>query len=114
MRSFFRTSCLHVGSFALVPFLGALACSSASDRAADGVASVDQAVNPGDDLVDAFATYQAQVAQSSLDKPFRIGYGPHPGLNTESLTGATGFPAKGQAILDFDANRVTATLDDVP
>ncbi len=115
MRSHFRRSSLHVVPFALVPSMVVIACSSASDRAADvAPEEVVQAVNPGDDLVEAFATYQAQVAASSLDKPFRIGFGPHPGINTESLTGATGFPAKGQAILDFDTNHVTATLDDVP
>jgi cytochrome c peroxidase len=100
-------------------FVGLQACSGASEEAQhDGsggtVASVADAVNAGDDITDAFNTYQLQVSTSSLDKPFRIGYGAHPALQTEALKGPTGFPAKGQASLDFVNHTLTATLDDAP
>jgi cytochrome c peroxidase len=75
---------------------------------------VNQTVNAGDDLTDAFNTFQAQVNNLSLDNPYRIGFGPHPALQTETLKGATGFPAKGKAVIDFTNNAITATLDDVP
>jgi cytochrome c peroxidase len=112
-------SFFHASSLALLSLVGLQACSSASDEAFDdgsrgGVTTVEQAVNAGDAITEAFNTYQLQVSTFGLDSPFHIGFGPHPGLNTESLKGATGFPAKGQAILDFSANKVTATLDDVP
>jgi len=111
-------------SFAAAPSLALLplvlqACSSVpgesvDDGARENVATVGQAVNAGDDLTEAFNTFQAQVSTFGLDSPFQIGFGPHPGLNTESLRGSTGFPAKGKAILNFSNNTVSATLDDVP
>jgi hypothetical protein len=109
----------NVSFLAVLGLSGLQACSSNSDGAVDGVpaenlGSVSEAISAGDDLNDAFATFQAQVTAARLDTPFRIGFGPHPALTTESLKGATGFPAKGQASLDFATNVVTATLDDVP
>jgi cytochrome c peroxidase len=110
MRPLFELSLISAPSLALVSLLGLQACSSASEN----ISTVGQAINAGDDLTEAFNTFQAQVTAARLDTPFRIGYGPHPGLTTESLKGATGFPTKGQAALDFDTRRVTATLDDGP
>ncbi len=111
-------------SFAAAPSLALLplvlqACSSVpgesvDDGARENVATVGQAVNAGDDLTEAFNTFQAQVSTFGLDSPFQIGFGPHAGLNTESLRGSTGFPAKGKAVLNFSNNTVSATLDDVP
>jgi cytochrome c peroxidase len=115
MKRLFGLSFIGVPSLALLPLVSLPACSSASEVGpSENVASAHQAVNAGDDITDAFNTFQAQVSASNLDKPFRIGYGAHPALTTESLKGATGFPAKGQALLDFDANTISATLDDVP
>lgn len=106
-------------SFLALGFSFLPACSSDTNGAQPGaplenVGSVSEAISAGDDLTEAFATFQAQLTAAHLDKPFKIGFGPHPALMTETLKGATGFPAKGQASLDFDTNQVTATLDDVP
>ncbi len=104
---------------ALLPLLALQACSSASDEiknenSGEIVATVAQAVNAGDDITDAFNTFQAEVALFGLDNPYNIGFGPHPGLQTETLRGATGFPAKGKATMNFTNNTVSAVLDDVP
>jgi hypothetical protein len=119
MRARFRWSFINTPSLALLPLVCVTACSSTSDEATqsaspESVATVSQAVNAGDDITEAFNTFQAQVAAFGLDSPFNIGYGPHPGLQTESLKGATGFPAKGKATMDFTNNTVSAVLDDVP
>jgi len=88
-------------------------CSAPSDTGSyeETLDTVTQGL-AGQDLAEAFSTFQAQVSRFSLDAPFRIGFGPHPGLNTEAVSSG-GFPAKGEAVLDFETNTVTATLDDV-
>jgi hypothetical protein len=111
MRPLFGLTSISAAPFVLLSLLGLQACSSALS---DDVATVAQGINAGDDLTEAFNTFQQQVTDARLDSPFRIGYGPHPGLTTESLKGASGFPTKGQAALDFENRRVTATLDDGP
>lgn len=107
---------VNVALLGLLPVAGLQACSSgphelSDDASAEKVGSVEQALSAGDDLSEAFNTFQAQVTASSLDNPFRIGFGAHPGLNTESLKSPAGSPAKGQAVLDFSNNTVTAKLD---
>src|SRR5262249_54468858 len=114
MRRAFGLPWRHV-YFWGAPLLGA-ACSSGSGKAVDDgtggdLATAHDAVNAGDDITEAFNTFKAQVG---TDQPFRIGYGPSKALLTEFLTGASGFPIKGQATIDVANHRITATLDDVP
>src|SRR5690242_3874382 len=101
MRTLFGSSVINAACFALLSLVGLQAWSLASGDSGKGtgenVGSVGQAVNAGDDITAAFNTFQAAVTTFGLDSPYNIGYGAHPGLNTESLTGATGFPAKGKA-----------------
>src|SRR5437870_131996 len=117
MRALLRSSLVNAPSGALL-LLGFQACSSPSNDAVNGssenVGSVGQAVNAGDDITEAFNTFQAAVTTFGLDSPYNIGFGPHPALQTETLRGATGFPAKGKATLNFTNNNVSAVLDDVP
>src|SRR5690242_2964260 len=100
MRATFGLPWRRVSFFALAPLIG-VACSSASDKGVDdgsggNLATVHDAVNAGDDITDAFNTFKAQVG---TDKPFRIGFGPSKAFLTEFLTGASGFPIKGQATI---------------
>lgn len=115
-KTIFGSLSLNFALFALLPLAGLQACSSGTGELSNGepaehVGIVEQALNAGDDLSEAYNTFLAQVAASRLDNPFRIGFGAHPGLNTESLKDSAGSPAKGQAVLDFSSNTLTAKFD---
>src|SRR5687767_2854715 len=111
MKSF-GSSSLGLG-YALA--LALVGCSAPHDSGSfeqlEELGTIAQAL-AGEGISEAFDTFQTQVSFFSLDAPFRVGFGPHPGLNTENVSSG-GFPAKGEAVLDFGTNTVTATLDDV-
>jgi hypothetical protein len=112
MRTFKHSPFIGIGIASLS--VGLAACSAPDEAASSSegdVGTVSSAL-VFEGLADAIATFQTQVTTFSLDAPFRIGFGPHPGLNTENVTSG-GFPAKGEAELDFATNTVRATLDDV-
>jgi cytochrome c peroxidase len=69
---------------------------------------------PEDGLADAFDTFASAFGSVDLDGQFRIGYAFHPGLVTEKVTGPDGAIASGQATLNMNTGKVTATLNNVP
>src|SRR5260221_3227330 len=102
-----------------VGFLTALlatACGGSDLGAVDppeNPASSDQQATAEDGLADGFNTFKQTFVNFGFDLRFPIGYAFHPGLSTEKLTGG-GHPPKGSAIFDFAAQRVNATLSNVP
>ena len=67
------------------PLRYAAACSGGSDDGmSEAVNSVEQALVE-DGLAEAYALFKARFIQLGGNSLFRIGYGPHPGLVTESV-----------------------------
>jgi hypothetical protein len=97
----------------------AAGCSAASgdaDESLEGdLGSVEEpvAAGPEDGLAAAFDTFVSTFVSVDLDAQFHIGYAFHPGLVTEKVT-AGGALASGQATLDMNTGKVTATLNNVP
>jgi len=77
-------------------------------------ASEEPAAAPQDGLADAFSSFINVFAGDNFDAQFLIGYGFHPGLSTEKVTGPGGAVASGHATLDMNTGNVTATLNNVP
>lgn len=98
----------------------AAGCSAAVGDADDSpegdLGRVEELVTtePVDGLADAFDTFVSTFAGVDLDAQFRIGYAFHAGLSTEKVTGPGGTLAIGQATLDMNTGRVSATLNNVP
>jgi len=96
---------------------GCSAASGGADESSDSeLGQVDEAVTtaPEDGLADAFNTFVSTFTSVDLDALFHIGYAFHPGLNTEKVIGPGGAVASGQATLDMNTGKVTATLNNVP
>ena len=72
------------------------------------------AAQSNDGLAEAFETFVQTFTNSNFDAQFFVGYGPHLGMTTEKVVGPDGRPASGQAILDMNTGRVTATLNNLP
>ncbi len=95
-------------------------CSAASGDEGEAAGGELDAVEapvaavPEDGLADAFDTFISTFAGVDLDANFHIGYAFHPGLSTDKVTGPSGALASGQATLDMNTGRVTATLNNVP
>jgi len=62
----------------------------------ESLSSSSQAVTGEDGLADGYATFKQTFVNFGFDQNFSIGYGFHPGLSTEKLTGG-GEPPKGSA-----------------
>jgi len=88
-------------------------CLGAADERDDIVASSAAAVTGEDGLAEAYGIFKQQFIADGQDVGFRIGYGRHPGLVTESVA-VSGVPASGTATLLFGESRVRATLNHVP
>jgi hypothetical protein len=69
---------------------------------------------PEDGLADAFNTFVEVFTNNNFDAQFFVGYGFHPGMNTEKVVGPDGQTASGQAILNMNTGRVTASLNNLP
>ncbi|HXK20096.1 MAG TPA: hypothetical protein VNG33_19930 [Polyangiaceae bacterium] len=88
--------------------------SEGSPEAGLGTQGDQVAPGPEDGLADAFNTFLETFTGSDFDALFRIGYGFHPGLSTEKVKGPGGGVASGQAVLDMNSGKVSATLNNVP
>lgn len=99
----------------LAPALLGAACAELPEEVADEPEppTVQEAVVE-DGLADAYTQFKQTFTAFGFDRQFRIGYGFHPGLSSERLAAESGRLPKGAATLDFNANRVTATLTDAP
>src|SRR5262245_29747602 len=73
MKTLFASASRGTASFVLLAAVGVAGCSGAYERSDEygNVDSVGQAL-AGDDISEAFATFQAQVSLFRLDTPFRI------------------------------------------
>jgi cytochrome c peroxidase len=83
------------------------------ETAVEPVSVTRHALTGADGLADAYAVFKQEFMRSGLHLEFAIGYGFHPGLNTEKLTVA-GHTPRGTARLRFSDGQVSATLDNVP
>ncbi len=115
--------CVSLGrrwsSAAILLILGASA--SCSGEAPQGNAEpitgkVASAVTTEDGLAEAYGVFKTLFTTTQPpstvpeSQKYHIGYGFHPGLSTSKLLGPNGAPAGGQALIDFNAGTVTATL----
>jgi cytochrome c peroxidase len=86
---------------------GVVGCSGG-----DGGAPLQAAatvVPPEDGLAEAYGIFKQTFVNDGEDQHFHLGYGFHPGLSSTKIL-VDGAPVSGQAILDFGAGLVTATL----
>jgi len=108
------------GWLVVVAAVFAAGCSAAvgdADESLEGdLGRLEEPVvtGPVDGLADAFDTFVSAFASVDLDAQFHIGYAFHAGLNTEKVTGPGGALAIGQATLDMNTGKVSATLNNVP
>jgi hypothetical protein len=80
------------------------------DDLEDGEAS-QAAAQPEDGLAEAYSTFLETFVNSGLDSPYPLGFGFHPGMNTEKVLSLSGRPLNGQVQLDMNRGTVTAFLD---
>jgi hypothetical protein len=102
---------------AAVFLAGCSAAPGEGEESLDGdLASTGESVAtaPEDGLAEAYETFANTFSAAGMDGQFRIGYGFHPGLITEKVTGADGVSASGQATLHMNTGKVSATLNNVP
>jgi hypothetical protein len=86
----------------------------ASTESSVGTEAERASTKPEDGLKDGFDTFINTFEGDNFDAQYRIGYGFHPGLTTEKVTGSSGALASGQATLEMNTGRVTAFLNNVP
>jgi cytochrome c peroxidase len=105
---------VSLGSLAgILTLLGVAAgCSSAPAAGTDSTDWTSQAVVE-DGLAQAYGIFKQNFTASNEDKTFHIGFGYHPALSSQKITidQVRNVPVSGQAVLNFAAGTVTATLN---
>lgn len=76
--------------------------------------ATEEAGQTEDGLADAYDQFLQNFVNANFDSTFQIGFGFHPGMNTETVVGSFGGKLRGSAALDMNTGHVTGFLTDVP